>query len=177
MITVYGADWCEDTQRALRQLRRLGIGYAYLNVDTDPAALQRARDLNHGKRRTPLIRFDDGEMLIEPSNRTLVESVRRKDLVDRIDEGGRTRLQNIGDLERGLRIGGGVAVAGLALKAPRALKVPLLVFGAWEMLSGIVGWCPVYTALGVTSLGGPLDHPMEADRQAWLVRQDEGVKT
>jgi glutaredoxin len=174
VITVYGTEWCEDTQRALRQLRRLGISYAFLDVDADPAALQRARELNHGKRRTPVICFDDGETLVEPSNRTLTESVRRKDLPDRVDIGERVRLANVGDLERGLRIGCGVAAAALALKAPRALKVPLMVLGAFEVLTGTTGWCPAYTAFGVTSLGGPMDHPMEADRQSWLVRLEEG---
>jgi len=176
MLTVYGADWCEDTQRALRQLRRLGIRYAYLNVDTDPAALQRAREFNHGRRRTPVIRFDDGETLVEPSNKTLTESVRRKDFVDRVEVSGRMRLQNVGDLERGLRIGGGLAVAALALKAPKLWKAPLVMLGAWEVVSGLIGWCPVYSTLGVTSLGGPLDHPMEADRDAWVVGHDDVVK-
>ena len=176
MLTVYGADWCEDTQRALRHLRRLGIRCVYLNVDTDPAALQRARELNHGRRRTPVIRFDDGETLVEPSNKTLTESVRRKDFVDRVEVSGRMRLQNVGDLERGLRIGGGVALAALALKAPKAWKAPLVILGAWEVVSGLIGWSPVYSALGVTSMSGPLDHPMEADRDAWLVPHDEVVK-
>ena len=35
MITVYGGDWCEDTRRSLRHLRRLGVPHQYLNVDED----------------------------------------------------------------------------------------------------------------------------------------------
>lgn len=31
-ITVFGADWCEDTRRSLRHLRRLGVPHQYLNV-------------------------------------------------------------------------------------------------------------------------------------------------
>jgi hypothetical protein len=75
---------------------------------------------------------------------------------------------NVGDLERGIRIGGGIGVAAVAMKAPRVLKAPLVVLGACAALSGLLGWCPVYAALGVTSQGGPLDHPLEADRDAWL---------
>ncbi len=35
MITVYGADWCEDTRRSLRHLRRLGVAHRYVNIDED----------------------------------------------------------------------------------------------------------------------------------------------
>jgi len=55
VITVYGADWCEDTQRSLRHLRRLGVPHHYLNIDEDLDALERAKALNGGKRRTPTI--------------------------------------------------------------------------------------------------------------------------
>ena len=34
--------------------------------------------------------------------------------------------------------------------------------------TGIAGWCPAYSAAGVTSLGGPGDRPEEAERAAWL---------
>src|SRR5205814_1675557 len=46
MITVYGADWCEDTQRSMRHLRRLGVPYRYINIDEDLDALARAKALN-----------------------------------------------------------------------------------------------------------------------------------
>ena len=35
-------------------------------------------------------------------------------------------------------------------------------------LTAALGWCPVYDAQGVTSVGGPGDHPDEAERQHWL---------
>src|ERR671915_360053 len=55
MITVYGADWCEDTRRSLRLLRRLHVANHYINIDEDLDALDRAKALNHGERRTPTI--------------------------------------------------------------------------------------------------------------------------
>ena len=45
MITVYGADWCEDTQRSLRHLRRLSVPHQYINIDEDLDALDRAKSL------------------------------------------------------------------------------------------------------------------------------------
>jgi glutaredoxin len=55
MITVYGADWCEDTRRSLRHLRRLGVPSHYINIDEDLDALERANALNGDQRRTPTI--------------------------------------------------------------------------------------------------------------------------
>jgi Protein of unknown function (DUF2892) len=55
---------------------------------------------------------------------------------------------------------------------PRALRLPLAALGGFEVLTGVLGWCPVYNALGMTSLGGPLDHPMEAERETWLTRHE-----
>jgi mycoredoxin len=167
VLTVYGTDWCEDTQRSLRYLRRLGVEHRYRNVDEDAAALDEAKALNHGKHRTPVVQVD-GEVLVEPGNRTLAEALVRNGIIDRQDASDRLRHQNIGDLERGIRIGAGAGLALLAWKAPKTLKIPLVMLGAWEALTGIVGWCPVYSACGVTSLGGPLDHPIETDRDTWL---------
>ena len=56
MITLYGADWCEDTRRSLRHLRRLGVAHEYVNIDEDLEALHRAKALNDGVRRTPVDR-------------------------------------------------------------------------------------------------------------------------
>ena len=55
MITVYGADWCEDTRRSQRLLRRLHVPHRYVNIDDDLDGLERAKALNHGQRRTPTI--------------------------------------------------------------------------------------------------------------------------
>jgi glutaredoxin len=172
VLIVYGADWCEDTRRSLRYLRRLGVAYLYRNVDTDAAALDEAKALNHGRRRTPVVRVE-GEVLVEPGMRTLTGAFVRNGIIDRQDATNRLRRLNVGDLERGIRIGAGAGLALLALKAPRALKIPLVALGAFELLSGVAGWCPVYNAFGVTSIGGPLDHPIETERDTWLARQDE----
>ena len=172
MLTVFGAEWCEDTQRSLRYLRRLGVVYDYRNVDTDAAALDEAKALNHGKRRTPVVRVE-GEVLVEPGIRTLTEALVRNGIVDRQTALSRLRRRNVGDLERGIRIGAGAGLALLALKSPRALRIPLAVLGAWEVITGAVGWCPLYNALGVTSIGGPLDHPIETERDAWFAKVDD----
>jgi glutaredoxin len=55
VFTVYGAEWCEDTQRSLRLLRRLGVPHESIIIDVDLDALVRAKALNYGNRRTPTI--------------------------------------------------------------------------------------------------------------------------
>jgi glutaredoxin len=170
VVTIYGAEWCEDTQRALRYLRRLGAKHEYFDVDEDPAALNRAKALNHGRRRTPVVQVQD-EVLVEPSNPTLAEALIRNGLLEPQQVHSRMQRRNVGDLERGIRIGGGVALAVLSLKAPKFSRVPLLALGVAETLSGVFGWCPLFAALGLTSIGGPLDHPSEADRETWLAQE------
>src|SRR3982751_5056250 len=74
MLIVYGADWCEDTQRSLRHLRRLAVPHRYVNIDEDLDALDRAKTLNSGRRRTPVIEMD-GTVLVEPTNDTLTAAL------------------------------------------------------------------------------------------------------
>jgi mycoredoxin len=54
-ITVYGAMWCGDTRRTLRQLDRSGVGYEYVDIDDDDAAERKVIAFNNGKRRIPLV--------------------------------------------------------------------------------------------------------------------------
>jgi glutaredoxin len=54
-ITVYGADWCGDTRRALRHLDQKGLKYDYIDVDQDEAGEKKVIEFNKGKRRIPLV--------------------------------------------------------------------------------------------------------------------------
>jgi Protein of unknown function (DUF2892) len=78
-------------------------------------------------------------------------------------------VQNVGDLERVARTTAGLAILAAAGAAPRAVRLTLRMFGVATALTGIAGWCPVYHAGGVTSLGGPVDRPDEAERREWVV--------
>lgn len=169
MVTVYGADWCEDTQRTLRHLRRLGVAYAYENVDESPEALASAVGLNRGRRQTPTVDVD-GTTLVEPANAELRRALEQRGLLDPARAARRLRFYNLGDVERGLRMAGGAVAAGAALRLRTPWKWPLFAWGMFELVSGSVGWCPVYSATGRTSQGGPGDHPREAERSAWLAQ-------
>lgn len=171
MITVYGADWCEDTRRSQRLLRRLHVPYHYINIDEDLDGLARARALNHGERRTPTIDLGLGsEALVEPDNELLTAALVEREMLTPDEATERLGLQNVGDVERVARTAAGVALAALAATAPRSLRWPLRLTGAVAAVTGIIGWCPAYYAAGVTSIGGPGDRPDEAERRAWLER-------
>ena len=170
MITVYGADWCEDTRRALRQLRRLGIPHQYFNIDEDLDALELAKALNHGRRRTPVIDLGfGGAPLVEPDNDSLIGALVERDMLSRDDVVERLAIQNVGDFERVLRTVAGAVLAAMSAAMPRHLRAPVIAAGAITALSGLTGWCPAYHAAGVTSMDGPGDRPDEAKRISWLV--------
>lgn len=170
VITVYGAEWCEDTRRARRHLRRLGVAHQFANVDEDLDALHRAAALNGGVRRTPTIDLGlGGQALVEPDNDTITGALLEMEMLSADEVTDRLTVQNVGDAERLAR-----TTAGLALVASAAaVRLPVLRWtlrgaGAVLALTGMTGWCPIFHARGVTSLGGPGDRPDEASRDTWL---------
>jgi glutaredoxin len=171
VITVYGADWCEDTQRSLRHLRRLGVPHQYINIDEDLDALDRAKALNHGERRTPTIDMGfGGAPLVEPDNDALTGALVEREMLTDDEVSDRLSVQNVGDFERVLRTVSGAALLLGARLAPRA-RWPLAALGTLVAASGLTGWCPIYHAARVTSFDGPGDRPDEMTRTAWLAPQ------
>jgi glutaredoxin-related protein len=172
MLIVYGADWCEDTRRSLRHLRRLSVPHEYINIDEDLDALERALALNGGRRRTPIIDLGlNGPALVEPDNDMLTGALVEIAMLTQEDAHDRMGVQNVGDVERVARTVAGVALIAGAMGAPRAARRPLGTLGAIVALTGVAGWCPLYHSAGMTSLGGPGDRPDEAARNRWLARR------
>jgi glutaredoxin len=172
MITVYGADWCEDTRRSLRLLRRLGVPHQFLNVDEDLDALHLATSLNGGRRRTPTIDLGlGGPPLVEPDNDSLTGALIEVDILSQDDANERLGVQNVGDMERVVRTTAGMALVLAGRLAPRGARWPIEIAGALLALSGMAGWCPAYHFAGTTSIDGPGDRPDEAHRRTWLALQ------
>ena len=170
MITVYGADWCEDRRRSLRHLRRLGVPHHYVNIDEDLEALHRAQSLNGGHRRTPTIDLGfGGAPLVEPDNDSLAAALVERDMLSGDDATERLSVQNVGDFERVLRTLGGLALFLVGRAGPSMTRRPIQLAGLVLGLSGLSGWCPAYHAAGVTSMDGPGDRPDESLRESWLL--------
>ncbi len=69
-VTVYGADWCRLTARAIAQLEQMNVDFQYIDIDRDPVAAKWVRDQNGGKEKKPTIKID-GAVLSEPSDAEL----------------------------------------------------------------------------------------------------------
>jgi glutaredoxin len=172
MITVYGADWCEDTRRSLRHLRRLGVAHLYRNIDEDSEALDRARTLDAGAadaRRTPVVDLGlGGGALVEPDNDTLTGALVEMQMLSTDEAVERLAVQNVGDLERVVRTAAGLLLLGAATATPPRAKSLVRITGCVVALSGVSGWCPAYQLARRTSIGGPGDRPDETTRTRWL---------
>jgi len=173
-VVIYGAAWCEDTRRTRRLLRRLGIPHQYRDVDLDFEAMERATALNRGVRRTPVVTLA-AQVLVEPSNETLARTLVGAGLLTRDEAIERLYVQNVGDMERCLRVSGGLLLLAFERQAPPATRGVTWLARITLLLTGMAGWCPVFSANGVSSLNGPADRPDEAERRAWLTRRKAAI--
>lgn len=69
------------------------------------------------------------------------------------------RFLNEGQWDRSVRMLAGILLvaAGWTL-ASNALGVALVGFGAIALGTGIIGWCPAYTLLGISTVKTPAGH-------------------
>jgi mycoredoxin len=70
-ITVYGTEWCGDCFRTRQFLKKNSILFTYINIDRDKDAEKYVLNTNRGMRSVPTIVFEDGTILVEPSNQEL----------------------------------------------------------------------------------------------------------
>lgn len=70
-ILMYGTTWCSDCKRAKQFLGEQRVPYDFVDVDGDPAGRAVVQAHNDGKDVIPTIVFDDGSVLVEPSNAEL----------------------------------------------------------------------------------------------------------
>jgi mycoredoxin len=79
-ITVFGADWCRDCVRTKSQLDSLGVSYTYVDLITDPAAAEVAREIS-GRTSIPVVVYPDSSHHVEPSNADVEAKLRELELV------------------------------------------------------------------------------------------------
>ena len=70
-ITVYGAPWCPDCKQSKQFLGELRVPYTWVDIDQDEEGRQYVQQANNGKQIIPTILFEDGSILVEPSNAEL----------------------------------------------------------------------------------------------------------
>ena len=69
-VTFYGADWCSDCRRSKSLLNTLGVEFEMKDVEADKATADEAQAIS-GRTNIPVVRFADGEFLVEPSDADL----------------------------------------------------------------------------------------------------------
>lgn len=74
-IIVYGANWCIDCQRAKKYLSEQMVHFQWVDVDKDASARALVERVNNGKRIIPTIVFEDGSVLVEPTNAELARKL------------------------------------------------------------------------------------------------------
>ncbi|MDP3713576.1 MAG: FAD-dependent oxidoreductase [Mycobacteriales bacterium] len=78
-ITMYGTGWCSDCKRAKQFFGEQRVHYDFVDVDADTDEGRAGRAVvqshNDGKDIIPTIVFDDGSILVEPSNAELAEKL------------------------------------------------------------------------------------------------------
>jgi glutaredoxin-like protein len=75
-IIMYGADWCRDCRRAKQFFYDYGVDFEWIDTSADKEAEELVKQLNNGKRIIPTIIFQDGSLLVEPSNAQLAEKLK-----------------------------------------------------------------------------------------------------
>jgi len=66
-FTMYSTPWCGYCHRLKGQLRREGIAFDEVDIETDPRAARLVEHANGGNQTVPTLVFADGSALTNPS--------------------------------------------------------------------------------------------------------------
>ena len=75
VMTVYGAPWCPHCKRVKKFLAAHRVRYANVDVDTDPEAIGRLKELQDGGQIIPTVIYPDGTSEVNPSNEALARRI------------------------------------------------------------------------------------------------------
>ena len=67
-IKLYGTNWCSDCKRSKKFLGEQRIHYEFINIEEDMEGQAFVQKVQNGGLTIPTIVFEDGSLLIEPSN-------------------------------------------------------------------------------------------------------------
>src|SRR2546427_4512983 len=70
-IKLYGTTWCSDCKRSKKFLGEQRVHYDFINIEEDKEGQASVQKMQNGGLSIPTIVFDDGSVLIEPSNAEL----------------------------------------------------------------------------------------------------------
>src|SRR5438105_8348710 len=67
-IKLYGTNWCSDCKRSKKFLGEQRVHYEFINIEEDMEGQAFVQKAQNGGLTIPTIVFEDGSLLIEPSN-------------------------------------------------------------------------------------------------------------
>ena len=79
-VTVYGADWCPLTKRAMAHLKQKGVDFKYIDIDKNREGAAWVAAQNGGKEKKPTLDIN-GQVLTEPTNAQLDEALHANGLL------------------------------------------------------------------------------------------------
>jgi len=80
-IEMYSANWCSDCRRSKSLLDTLGVDYELFDVEQSKENADKSQAIS-GKTSIPVIRFEDGKFLVEPTDATLHAELKVRGILD-----------------------------------------------------------------------------------------------
>jgi thioredoxin reductase (NADPH) len=74
-IKMYGTVWCSDCKRTKKFFGEQRVHYDFIDIDENPDGAKVVEEVNDGKQIIPVLIFEDGSNLVEPSNAELAEKL------------------------------------------------------------------------------------------------------
>jgi thioredoxin reductase (NADPH) len=74
-LTVYGAPWCPHCKRVKKFLSAHRVRYTSIDVDTEPGAIDRIKELQDGGQIIPTVVYADGTHEVNPSDEALARRI------------------------------------------------------------------------------------------------------
>ena len=78
MLKIYTTSWCGDCKRSKAWLTEHKIPYEEIDVEKDEKAMEYIQKINDGLKSVPVLVFEDGSILTEPTNSQLAEKLEIK---------------------------------------------------------------------------------------------------
>jgi thioredoxin reductase (NADPH) len=75
IMTVYSAPWCPHCKRVKKFLSAHQVRYTLVDIDTDPDAINRLKELQDGGQIIPTVVYADGTHEVNPSNEALARRI------------------------------------------------------------------------------------------------------
>lgn len=80
-VRFFGADWCVDCRRSKAFLNAMNVEFEINDVEQDKSKADEAQAIS-GKMSIPVIVFEDGDFLVEPSDRALHTALALRGIID-----------------------------------------------------------------------------------------------